>query len=162
MSLLNEFRRIRDIPYSIPLTFDEEDRCCTGKAKQLLAFLHANHVEARYRVCTFKWSDMPLPVSVVAVPHEDASTHVYVEAKINNIWIDLDATWDSGLRSVLPVNDWDGHSSTAIAVPVQSLLSHEESTRIMAMESRESFDSDITVNGAFYQALNKWFANVRE
>lgn len=106
--LLATFGRVRDIPYAIPLSPSEPDRCCSGKAKSLKAWLDMRGYDSRYRVCEFRWSDIGLPPEVLAVPHADDSTHVYVEVLVDGRWTILDPTWDSGLASVLPVTEWDG------------------------------------------------------
>lgn len=162
-SLISIFKAIRDIPYRIPLSAEESDECCSGKAKRLLEALKAAGVEARYRVVTFRWSDLKLPSSVVAVHHEDESTHVYLEVKIGDGWKNVDPTWDTGVRSILPVNDWDGVSDTTIAVPVRETYSAEKSADIMAhsADSNEIM-RDREKNGAFYKAFNDWLESVRK
>ena len=37
--LVSIFESIRDIPYRIPLKWDEEDNCCSGKHERLLKLL---------------------------------------------------------------------------------------------------------------------------
>jgi hypothetical protein len=160
--LIEEFNRIRDIPYRIPLVLEEPDACCSGKAKQLLKEVSQAGYEARYRVGSFRWSALNLPQDVVVLPHEDMGTHVYVEAEINDMWRAIDATWDKGLAQVLPVNEWDGQSDTKIAVPILELFSVEESAKIMEDSTNPvSFEKDIETNGTFYSGLNNWLAEIR-
>ncbi len=160
-NLQNFFKEIRDIPYSIPLSYGAEDRCCTGKHKKLLEALKENGYEVRWRVCTFKWSDLPIPQDVSVVPHDDNSTHVYLEVMIEGAWKKVDVTWDKGISSALPVNEWDGVSDTPIAVPVISVHSPEESLVIVEAESKEVVEADLRVNGKFYDAFNRWLQGVR-
>ncbi|MBI2048902.1 MAG: hypothetical protein HY434_01875 [Candidatus Liptonbacteria bacterium] len=160
--LQKAFIEARDIPYSIPLSYGAEDRCCSGKHKKLLEVFKNNGYEARWRVCTFKWGDMRLPANVAAVPHDDNSTHAYLEVKIGGEWKKVDATWDKPLACVLPVNDWNGSSDTAIAVPVISTYSPEESASMMDNENRKTIEADLGVNGKFYEAFNQWLVEVRQ
>lgn len=156
--LLAVFNSIRDIPYRIPLSPDEPDACCSGKAKALKSWLDEHGYESRYRVVDFRWSDMPLPPEVAGVPHADDSTHVYLEALLDGVWRDLDPTWDAGLAGTLPVAEWDGRTDTPVAVPIRSLRSHEESARIMS----GGWDGDdILANGEFYRAFDDWLVRVR-
>ncbi len=53
MDIRDEFTKIRDIPYRIPLSSEEEDQCCTGKHKRLFGVLQEAGYKIRWRVCTF-------------------------------------------------------------------------------------------------------------
>lgn len=50
---------------------------------------------------------MGLPRHVMDVPHEDDSTHVYLEVFVDGKWINVDPTWDPQLRDILPIAEWD-------------------------------------------------------
>ena len=160
-NLQKVFIEIRDIPYGIPLAYGTEDRCCAGKHKKFLEILKKDGYDVRWRVCTFKWSTMSLPENLLTVPHDDNSTHVYLEVMVGGEWKKVDATWDKPLENILPVNEWDGLSDTKIAVPVISTYSPEESFSIMEGESKEIVEADLEVNGSFYKALNAWLEEVR-
>ncbi|MDD4409070.1 MAG: hypothetical protein PHW52_00260 [Candidatus Pacebacteria bacterium] len=155
------FIEIRDIPYSIPLAYEAEDRCCTGKHKKFFEILKKDNYEVRWKVCTFKWSSMSLPENLLTIPHDDNSTHAYLEVLINEEWKKVDATWDKFLEKILPINEWDGVSDTRIAIPVISTYSPEESLLIMESESRKIVEADLEVNGSFYKAFNAWLEEVR-
>lgn len=88
------FNTIRDIPYRIPLSSKEKDECCSGKHIQLKNIFENMGIKSRFRVCSFQWSDMNLPEKITHIPHEDNSTHVYLEVFIENNWKNIDATWD--------------------------------------------------------------------
>lgn len=161
--LAKQFEEIRDIPYKISLSWEEEvndDKSCTGKNGALMNFLTKHGYEIRWRVCAFRWSDLPLPAEIHAVPHNDDAAHAYLEIHISNVWRIVDATWDAGLNSILPVAIWDGAGDTDVAVPARETYSPEESTRIMQSD-RSGFDVDLEQNRNFYEALNRWFAAAR-
>jgi len=161
-NLQKAFLEIRDIPYNIPLSYGAEDRCCTGKHKKLLEILKNDGYDVRWRVCTFKWSDMFLPEKVLEISHDDKSTHAYLEVSIGEEWKKVDATWDKPLTSIFPVNEWDGVSDTAIAVPYITIYSPDEDTStIMSNETREVIESDLKINGKFYEAFNQYLAEIR-
>ena len=152
--LIRAFENIRDIPFRIPLKFGEPDNCCSGKAVRLQKFFESEGLEARYRVVGFKWSKLNLPEEVVQVPHPDDCTHVYVEVKLGDRWVNVDPTWDKIIGSVLPVAEWEGAADTILAVPVERYYSDAESERLMVPDEVE-FDKDIEINGEFYEKINE-------
>ena len=162
MNIVEEFKKIRDIPYRIPLALGEQDDCCSGKSEKLLKVFQDNGYQARYRVCSFRWSDIRLPEDIAKVPHEDDCTHTYLEVLIGDTWKIVDPTWDKGLQKILPVNEWDGKSNTQIAVPVQEIFSAERSRELEEYyESRGGMAEDLRKNGAFYKVFNEWLDRVR-
>lgn len=158
------FKQIRDIPYRIPLTLDEEDFCCSGKSALLLKELEKLGIEARYAVGWFNWADMNLPKFLLEIPHDADCTHTWVEAKINNEWIKLDPSWDIGLKNIFSIAEFDGKNDTVIACPVKEIFSPEKSAAIMR-DSMANVNGviakDLERNGKFYEALNKYLAESR-
>jgi len=155
------FNQVRDIPYNIPLSSREIDHCCSGKHKILKQLLEDLDYQVRYRVVFFNWDSLKLPPEIFAIPHQNNSTHVYLEVLINNQWIDMDATWDNGLESVFSINQWNG-SPNIIAVPVLKKLSLEDSQKIIDNENETEINNNLKINGKFYQALNLWFQKIRK
>lgn len=155
------FEDIRDIPYAIPLGMSETDDCCSGKHRRLKTQLEARGLKTDWQVCSFKWSQLKLPKKVLALPHADDSTHVFLRVLIESNWVDVDATWDAAVMRVLPVNKWDGKTSTGIAVPAIEFFSLEESRKIMDEENPQETSQDIATNGKFYRAFNEWLDEVR-
>ena len=158
---LQVFHEVRDIPYRIPLRATEIDDCCTGKHKRLKALLERAGLTVRWRVCTFRWSDISLPSEISNIPHADDSSHAYLEVALNGSWIKVDATWDVGLSDFFTVATWDGYSDTVVAVPCLDTYSPEESSSIIANETTEVVEKDLKINGDFYGALNLWIERVR-
>lgn len=162
MNIVEEFKKIRDIPYRIPLSPGESDDCCSGKSVRLFNLLRDASYNVRYRVCSFRWSDMKLPTKVQDIPHEGESTHSYLEVKIRNEWIAVDATWDKGLKDVFEINEWDGKSNTKVAVPVRECFTLDKSAEYMKeSNSSEAILDDLRKNGRFYGAFNNWLAEIR-
>ena len=100
MDLIKEFYKIRDIPYRIPLSLREKDRCCSGKHKLLYNKLKKKDYKVRYRVCLFLWKSVKLPKYVEKIPHDKDCTHTYLEINLGKGWKILDATWDSNLKKL--------------------------------------------------------------
>ncbi len=161
MSLLDSFQSIRDIPYKIPLTPNKEDTCCNGKHKKLKDLLIKQGFKVRYRVGSFLWSSLNLPSEVSNVPHDDLSSHVWLEVLIDGEWITIDATWDVGLKNIFHINEWDGKSNTEIAVKILEIFSPEKSAEIMDGENDDGLLSDLKINGKFYKAFNDWLERKR-
>lgn len=163
MNIVEEFKKVRDIPYRIPLSIEERDECCTGKAKMLFDIYKANGLNVRYRLCTFKWSGIDLPEELKNILYDDDSSHTYLEVEINDQWKIVDATWDKKLNGLFPVNEWDGKSDTRIAVPCVEILSPERSLSYLDHISiPEAIISDLKINGDFYKAFNEWLEKYRE
>jgi len=159
--LVQEFLRVRDLPYRIPLKYEEEDVCCLGKHKMLKKIYDKMGYECRYRISMFKWSSMDLPKEVSEKPHVDDCAHLYLEIKIDGKWVAIDATWDATTSKVMPINIWDGRTDTEILVPYYEILSPEKSAEVMSEVSREAFDKDIAESGNFYEAFNTWLVKNR-
>jgi hypothetical protein len=157
---IRAFENIRDIPYRIPVRFSEPDNCCSGKAVRLRKFFELEGLEVRYRVVGFKWSKLNLPGGVLQVSHLDDCTHVYVEVKLGDRWVNIDPTWDSKIGSVLPIAEWDGATNTILAVPVEKYYNDEESEKLMIPDETE-FNKDIEINGEFYRKINEWLESAR-
>jgi hypothetical protein len=160
-NIIEAFKTIRDMPYKIPLALDEKDVCCSGKHKMLKDLFAKKGLEARYRICSFLWSSIDLPEKVSRIPHNDNSTHVWLEVFINNKWVVVDATWDSGLKKIFHVNEWDGRSNTEPAVKPIEIFSPQKSEDIISGESDEDIVNDLEINGEFYKAFNGWLKEQR-
>lgn len=163
MDIVEEFKQVRDIPYRIPLSPEERDDSCSGKSRRLFQVFSEGGCSVRYRVCTFRWSDVSLPSEIAAVRHENESTHAYLELKVGNDWKIVDPTWDKGLSDLFAVNDWNGESDMVVAVPVEKCFSPEESQRIMAESTvPDAQIKDLAVNGDFYRSFNVWLEEKRK
>lgn len=160
--LIADFKTVRDIPYRIPLTLDEKDNCCSGKHKLLKDLLIKQGLGVRYRICSFRWSSINLPEKVSGISHNDLCTHLYLEVLIDGQWIVVDATWDSSIRKILHVNEWDGKSDTEIAVQPIEIFSPKKSADIMNNENNDEILSDLRINGEFYRAFNDWLEENRK
>ena len=160
--LVREFRRVRDLPYAIPLAPGDKDLSCVGKHELFKTFLEQNGVTVRWRVCRYRWSDLALPETVRAFPHENEATHAYLEIHLRDTWFPVDLTWDESLRSILPIAAWDGLSATISAVPVLGVFTPEESLALIEVEDVEKARAeDLAKNGEFLKAFNSWLADAR-
>ena len=161
--LVKEFEGVRDIPYRLPLSTTERNDSCAGKTTLLFKRLTDLGYDCRYRICSFRWSDLDIPAEVINIPHKDDSTHVYLEVEIDGEWKNVDPSWDRSLNKILPVNNWDGKSDTQVAVPALELYSTEKSGEFfeqeeLSAESKKIIEERIEKNGPFFRAFNDWLA----
>jgi hypothetical protein len=161
MDIISNFESIRDIPYRIPLRWDEEDACCSGKSEKLYNLLTKKGCKVRYRVCAFLWSSLNLPPEIEKIPHDDDCTHAYLEINIEGVWKILDATWDKKLKGIFHINEWDGKSDTEIAVKPIQTFTPERSLEIVLDQTEEVIKKDLKINGEFYKAFNEWLDKIR-
>lgn len=162
MDLVSIFNQVRDLPYRIRLSSSEKELSCGGKHCQLKKILTQGGLESRYRVGTFRWSALNLPPALLAIPHQDEGTHVFLEVKISDRWVKVDASWDRGLKNILPVNEWDGHFDCTVAVPIIETFSPAKSEQIMLQWNQETISVEDKNNGQFYRAFNKWLEENRQ
>lgn len=162
MNSIQLFDKVRDIPYRIPINSNEEDFCCNGKARRLRKLLEQEGLQARYVVCSFRWSDLDIPKKILNLTDDDFSTHVYLEVLIANRWIKIDPTWDAGLKDILPISEWDGETDTTLAVSPIETYSIEKSEEIMSHCEPEQVAVDRNdKNHDFEEALNSWLEQNR-
>jgi hypothetical protein len=160
MDAITAFNTERDIPYRIPLTPQEHDACCSGKATRLKAALEKLGYTVRYRVCDFVWSEVGLPDELFDIPREDHCTHTYLEVLIEEHWIVVDPTWDNK-QTRFPVNEWDGKTDTKVAVRSISIYGPERSAEILLETDEAAIKADLATNKEFYAAFNEWLEESR-
>lgn len=161
------FRIVRDIPYYIGLNEKEQDYCCLTKPLILDRLLRTLDVETRHILCQFKWSQLPLPKDILAIPHDDEDTHEYLEVRLpeTGTWVRVDPNWDKPLKSLgLSVAEWDGHHDTQLAVSPLTVYSAEESARMIAAE--DETDPKIRLdyierNFTYFRAINQLLQSQR-
>ena len=73
------FYFIRDIPYKIGLTLEEQDYCCSSKAVMLEKLLNALGLKTRNLICKFDWTQTPLPNAILSLPRDSGETHQFLE-----------------------------------------------------------------------------------
>lgn len=154
------FESVRDIPYRIPLSPNEESSNCSGKAIRLKSLLKTHGYESRYRICKFLWSDIALPEKIATIPHNDESTHVFLEVLVGDRWITVDPAWDSPLKQIFPTSEWSGEDAP-IAVNPHGFFDYETSRQIMEDPNPEDIIQDLAINGDFYGAFNRWLEEIR-
>jgi len=162
MKIVKIFESVRDIPYKIPLSYEEEDNCCSGKSDKLFDLLVKEGYKVRYRVCLFLWEDLSLPEEVRKISHDKDCTHTYLEIYLKGGWKILDSAWDIGLKDIFEVNNWDGKSGTKIALDPIKIFSPEKSLSIVKDQTKKVIDDDLSRNKKFYKKFNEWLDRIRK
>ncbi len=163
MKLINQFNKVRDITYHIPVGKDDEDCCCNGKTRKLKTMVEDEGLETRYRVCSFRWSDLNIPEDILSLQKDDIATHVYLEVLIDGSWVKVDPTWDSALRNVFQISEWDGKTDTLLAVDPIEVYSVEKSYEIMnSCQPEDIAQNRSDVDVVFETAFNTWLEKKRE
>lgn len=160
--LIHIFKEIRDVPYEVPLEFSLDCNNCAGKVLKLKKRFEEMGYECRYVLCSFRWGDLDIPNEILHLLEDDLSTHVYLEVLIDEKWLKVDASWDSGLQSRFDISEWDGINDTIIAVKAIDTYSNEESEKVMNNLNKEDFDKEMQKNGEFYKAFNNWLELIRK
>jgi len=161
------FRFVRDIPYRIALSDQEQDYCCATKMPMLQRLLASAGLKSRRIFCSFSWSTTKLPLDLIAQAPNPEEEHEYLEVYVieANKWISIDPTWDAPLKaSGFPIAEWDGVNSTALAVvPIKVFSPEESASKIKQIDETESeaWQEFYAVYGAFFKNVNKWLDQQR-
>lgn len=152
------FNKIREIPYRIPLYLWEENHCCSWKCIQLKNELEYFWVISRYRVCEFYRSNCQLPLELLNLCKNNLSTHVFLEVNIDNERIIVDPTWDSWLKKIFLINEWNNDNQYFAIKPIR-FYNLNESNKVMTVIWY--WEDDSIVNYDFYSQLNLYLEQIR-
>jgi hypothetical protein len=122
------FEHVRDIPYGYPASRDpvevlrQHRGSCSGKHYLLGEMFRRLGLPVRHMICTHRFNESPLvfppPMQQMLERNEIVDLHDYLQVDLAGTWVDIDATWERGLREFgFPVNEeWDGCSSMLLSV----------------------------------------------
>jgi len=122
------FERVRDIPFQYPASREPADvlrlraGSCSGKHYLLGELFRELGLRVRHMMCTHRFNESPLPfpeeMQALLRRNEVLDVHDYLQVLIDGEWLDVDCTWERGLRDFgFPVTDeWDGRSSMLLTV----------------------------------------------
>ena len=158
MDAITLFNQVRDIPFSVPETFEEENNACWGKHRKLFLMLNQAGFKVRFRVCEFEWKDQKIPEEILKIPHQEVENHLYLEININDKWLVVDCTMDSKMPKF---NTWYGKSDCNLGVNPKKIFTPLESS---FLEKQEPFKIEeiIRKNKEFFKALNVFYDSLRK
>jgi hypothetical protein len=110
----------------------------------------------------FNESDLPFPDAMQAMLRRDeiVDMHDYLQIEVNGDWVDVDATWERGLRDFgFPVTEnWDGRSPMMLSVVPDEYLAVEgtEAGRTKEEMLAKLSPRQRSLRKQFLDALNQW------
>jgi hypothetical protein len=173
------FERVRDIPYLYPASRDPAEvlrrghGSCSGKHYALGALYRILGVPVRHMICTHRFNESPLPfpeeMQALLRKNEVVDLHDYLQIRVDDQWIDVDATWEKALREFgFPVSDdWDGKSSMLLSVvPDESVAVDDDPSKTKDDMLARLTPRQRAVRKQFLEALGRWVnelvAEIRE
>jgi hypothetical protein len=167
------FEGVRDIPYCYPASANpvevlaQRRSSCSGKHYLLAEMFRMLGLQVRHMICTHRFNEsalvFPPPMQEMLRKNEIVDLHDYLQISVDDSWIDIDATWERGLREFgFPVNDeWDGKSAMILSVvPEEFAIAERDPERL-----REEMLSRLTprqraLRRQFLEALGRWVAEL--
>lgn len=122
------FEHVRDIPCQHLATHNPVEvlkggrGSASGKHYLLGELFRHLGLKVRHMLCTHRFNESPLPfpeeMQGMLRKSEIVDVHDYLQIFVDDRWIDIDVTWEEGLRDFgFPVNEgWDGKSSMLLTV----------------------------------------------
>jgi transglutaminase-like putative cysteine protease len=163
------FEHVRDIPYSYPASREPADvlrqrrGTCSGKHYLLGDMFRRLGLPVRHMICTHRFNESPLvfpsPMQQMLQKNEIVDLHDYLQVDIDGGWVDVDATWESGLREFgFPVNeDWDGSSPMLLSVvPEDVAIAERDPERLKEELLSKLTPRQRALRKQFLEALSAW------
>ena len=163
------FERVRDLPYAYPSSRDpiavlrQGHGSCSGKHYLLGEMFRMLGLRVRHMICTHRFNEsplpFPLPMQEMLRKNEIVDLHDYVQISVDDGWIDLDATWERGLREFgFPVNEeWDGTLPMLLSVVAEDYTVVEQDPERLKEELLSKLTPrQRTLRRQFLEALSGW------
>jgi hypothetical protein len=120
-------------------------------------------LQVRHMICTHRFNESPLPfpppMQDMLRRNEIVDLHDYVQIMVNNGWVDIDATWERGLREFgFPVNEeWDGASPMILSVvPEDYAVAERDPERLKEELLSKLTPRQRALRKQFLEALSGW------
>jgi hypothetical protein len=163
------FENVRDIPYCYPASRDPAEvlkqrrGSCSGKHYLLGALFRMLGLRVRHMICTHRFNESPLvfppPMQEMLRKNEIVDLHDYLQIAVEDTWIDIDATWERGLREFgfLGNDEWDGKGAMLLSVVADDFAEAERDPERL----KEELLSKLTprqraLRKQFLEALSQW------
>jgi hypothetical protein len=163
------FERVRDLPYSYPSSRDpatvlrQGQGSCSGKHYLLGEMFRMLGLQVRHMICTHRFNEsplpFPLPMQEMLRKNEIVDLHDYLQIAVSDDWIDIDATWERGLREFgFPVNEeWDGMRPMVLSVvPEDYAVAERDPERLKEELLSKLTPRQRALRKQFLEALSGW------
>lgn len=167
------FERVRDIPYNYPASRDPEEvlragvGTCSGKHYLLAELYRRLGLRVRSMICSHRFNESPLPfpegMQAMLRRDEIVDMHDYLQIEVGGDWIEVDATWECGLRDFgFPVNEaWDGQTAMILSVVAdESVVVDGEPGRAKEEMLAKLSPRQRSLRKTFLDAMNRWMAEL--
>ena len=170
--LKREFEQARDQQYRISRSVDDS-MTCYGKSLYLCNRLEAYSYQSRLIVAEISWKsvfdclrelDPSLSTAIDALrepSNSDFGLHIYSQVLVDDDWKTADPTWEYELSPPFPFIEWDGTKNSQLAVPVKTVYTPEESSRILSTIDAMRRIAPSNSNQLFYSRFNDLLQCVR-
>jgi len=168
-SRIHLFEHVRDIPYYYPSARDPREvlesgrGSCSGKHYLLGEMFRLLKLDVRHMICTHRFNEsaivFPGPMQEMLRKNEIIDMHDYLQIALDGEWVDVDATWPSGLREFgFPVNeDWDGKNAMLLSVVPEDLAIAERDPEVLKEELLSKLPPrQRALRKQFLTALSSW------
>jgi hypothetical protein len=168
-SRIKVFEHVRDIPYCYPASRDPTEvlaqrrSSCSGKHYLLGEMFRMLGLRVRHMICTHRFNEsalaFPSPMQEMLRKNEIVDLHDYLQISVDGDWIDVDATWERGLREFgFPVNDeWDGKSPMILSVvPEEFAVAERDPERLKEELLSKLTPRQRALRRQFLEALGRW------
>jgi hypothetical protein len=120
-------------------------------------------LRVRHMICTHRFNESPLvfppPMQEMLRKNEIVDLHDYLQIAVEDTWIDIDATWERGLREFgfLGNDEWDGKGAMLLSVVADDFAEAERDPERL----KEELLSKLTprqraLRKQFLEALSQW------
>lgn len=163
------FEHVRDIPYGYPASRDPAEvlrqrrSACSGKHYLLGELFRMLGLRVRHMICRHRFNESPLvfppQMQEMLRKNEIEDFHDYLQIAADDSWIDVDATWERGLRDFgFPVNDeWDGQSAMLLSVVPEDFAVAERDPEKLKEELLSKLTlRQRTLRRQFLEAFSTW------
>lgn len=163
------FERVRDIPYAYPASRDPVEvlesghGSCSGKHYLLGEMYRLLGLKVRHMICTHRFNEAPIVfppyMQAMLQKNEIIDLHDYLQLWIDDSWIDIDATWERGLREFgFPVNEeWDGKNGMLLSVvPEDFAVAERDPERLKEELLSKLTPRQRTLRKQFLELLSEW------
>jgi hypothetical protein len=168
-SRIKLFEHVRDIPYCYPASRDPVEVLTLGRSSSsgkhylLGEMFRMLALRVRHMICTHRFNESPLafppPMQEMLRRNEIVDLHDYLQINVDESWIDIDATWERGLREFgFPVNDeWDGKSTMILSVvPEDFAIAERDPERLKEELLSRLTPRQRALRRQFLEALGCW------
>lgn len=121
--IIDIFKQVRSVKYACiekrnpEKLFEKGKGSCFEKNYYLGKNLEEKGYSVKYMLAEFDWTDIDISQDTISERDDTKGEHLFLKVKVEDKWINIDASWDDGLKTKFPFEeDWNGKSDTVLGV----------------------------------------------